>query len=701
MRISRPTSIGRWTSSAALLLGTLLPLAARAQRAGGAMETVPVASLASWVALHAPPGHEADAADVIARALPGFSRDALGDLVLRRGSGRPRRVVACALDEAGYVVSEITDDGYLRLHGAGNEHHAALWDQYHEGQRIVVLAHRGAVPGVIAVRSTHLWRRRDVRATPATIEDLWVDVGARSRAEAGRLGIALLDPVRRDWPRWTYGGMVAGPAVADRAGCAAVAAASRATPAHGETVYVLSAESTFGWDGLSAAVASLGEIDTLVLAAARLVPADSMRAGEAVTTIATRAPFRPVPGLRVAHTIAIAPRTRFPGTLVESVSGTDAEAYAAAVARAAGVSPRDVPPLSVLPAASDTRADPPADSLDAAATLLSTLTETYGVSEHEGAVRETILRLLPAWARRRATTDSAGNLVLALGPERDTALFIAHMDEVGFEVASIAPDGMVSLRQRGGFYRSLWEGQPALLHLGAGGGPGGMLRGVFVPRDSASVAQPDTVTAWFGMDSTRLAARGVRVGSAVTSVKRAARLAATRFTARSIDDRAGCTALILALRALDPATLRHKVLFVWSVQEETALGGAAVVADRLRGSVRRVYAVDTFVSSDSPLESARFARTPIGAGAVARALDNSSATPPGEVARVRALAARAGIPLQVGTTNGGNDGSEFVRYGTVDIPISWPLRYSHSPAELIDLRDVVALGRLVATLATH
>jgi putative aminopeptidase FrvX len=66
-----------------------------------------------------------------------------------------------------------------------------------------------------------------------------------------------------------------------------------------------------------------------------------------------------------------------------------------------------------------------------------------------------------------------------------------------------------------------------------------------------------------------------------------------------------------------------------------------------------------------------------------------------------AVARRAGIPVQVGTTNGGNDGSTFTRYGAIDIPIAWPLRYSHSPAELIDLGDVHALARLVAALARN
>ncbi len=141
------------------------------------------------------------------------------------------------------------------------------------------------------------------------------------------------------------------------------------------------------------------------------------------------------------------------------------------------------------------------------------------------------------------------------------------------------------------------------------------------------------------------------------------------------------------------------MIFAFSVREETGLFGAAALAATWGSSVRRVHAIDTFVSSDAPLESDRFADSPLGAGAVVRALDNSSATPPAEVDRVVALARAARIPIQVGTTNGGNDGSEFVRYGAVDVPIGWPLRYSHSPAEVIDLRDVVSLARIIERLA--
>ncbi|NUQ11535.1 MAG: M20/M25/M40 family metallo-hydrolase, partial [Gemmatimonadaceae bacterium] len=181
---------------------------------------------------------------------------------------------------------------------------------------------------------------------------------------------------------------------------------------------------------------------------------------------------------------------------------------------------------------------------------------------------------------------------------------------------------------------------------------------------------------------------------------RADRLAGTRVTGRGSDDRTGTTALLFALRRLDPDSLRHKVIFVWSVQEEGGLNGARFFGDRHGRTLRRVYSVDTFVSSDTPKESPHFAFAPLGAGAVLRGLDNSSLVPRAERDRIVALASARGIPLQLGTTFGGTDGSAIQSWGPPNIGLSWPGRYSHGPAEVLDLRDVDALIRLIVAVAT-
>ncbi len=103
---------------------------------------------------------------------------------------------------------------------------------------------------------------------------------------------------------------------------------------------------------------------------------------------------------------------------------------------------------------------------------------------------------------------------------------------------------------------------------------------MFVPRETATTKQPEAVTAWFGVDGARLKQLGVVNGLSVTASKNATRLGATRFTARALDDRAGSTALILAVRRINPATLQRKVIFAWSVREETGLEGAMAMARR-------------------------------------------------------------------------------------------------------------------------
>jgi putative aminopeptidase FrvX len=206
--------------------------------------------------------------------------------------------------------------------------------------------------------------------------------------------------------------------------------------------------------------------------------------------------------------------------------------------------------------------------------------------------------------------------------------------------------------------------------------------------------------AWFGLDARGLAARGVTPGLQVTSFKQGIRLGRQRFTARSLDDRAGSTALLRAIHRINPDRLPGKVIFAWSVHEEGGLRGAAAMARRFGRTTKRIYSVDTFVSSDTPLESPHFAHAPLGKGPVLRAIESESVAPDQERLRVKRAADAARIPLQIGLTQGGTDGTTFSFYGAPNQGLSWPGRYSHSPGEVLDLRDLEMLSRLVAAIAS-
>lgn len=655
-------------------------------------------ALKRWLTLDAPPGWEHLATNVLMKALPGWQRDSLGNLVLRKGSGTPRRVVACSLDRAGLAVTEITETGYLRLREVGGGRRHPLWIQFHEGQRIRVLTRGGSVPGVVIVKSTHLQGGRTPGAPITTLNDLWVDVGATSQTDVRRLGIQPLDPVVRDLPEWSYADYISGPAATTRVGCAALAHATQGDIRQGETIFVIATLRSFGNDGLEAALRKLGRVDEITVLDSS---AESAATEGAVMSRRVEKPAYLPDTAGVTSVQMLWPRSRFAGSLVESIKLEDANSFRREVERAAGVTPSSnqttwpaLPPATIR--------SPPQDIHSSTAKLLKNLADVPGVSGHETEIRAAVLASLPAWAKQLAITDAAGNLIVEAGPDRDPVMFIAHMDEVGFEVTAIANDGTVSLRNRGGLYPSLWEGQPALLHFDRSGNDSGLhrtLSGVFVPRETATAKQPEAVTAWFGVDGQELKRLGVVVGQSVTAYKTATRLGASRFTARALDDRAGSTALVMAATRLNAATLDHKVIFAWSVREETGLEGAMVMAKRYAATLKRVFSIDTFVSSDSPVETSRFAFAPLGQGAVLRGLDNSSVVTPAELDRIINVAQGQSIPLQVNATNGGTDGSDFVRYGVMHAGLSWPGRYSHSPVEVLDLRDLEALVKLIHALA--
>lgn len=711
--VTRPTWYGASVALSLLLVAG--PVAARQQ--DSELEV-----LASWLALDVATGYESRVADRLAEQMPGWEADRWGNIVARVGSGAPRRVVACALDRPAYAASQITADGYLRVHRIGRGSRHPLWDQAFEAQQVRVLTVNGPVAGVVARSNGHFAQQHRGETDVVTADDLWVDVGASSAAEVEALGIGLLDPIVRHLPPWPMAGEVAGPEAGRRVGCAAVATMAEAARAGrapaGETHFVLSAQEGFGWVGLSSHIARNGLFDQVTV----LAPGQASGAVEEREARSFGSFGQVLVAAGISTVTWIEPSVQAAGSHLEGITLGEADRLLMAGSSALGMSLGPNQPWAAAPARRAFRTDGMDASLEPVARLLTELVERHGVPGHEWSVRRHVLESLPEWARARAVVDDIGNIMVEAGPERDTTVFMAHMDEVGYEVESIAADGTISLRRRGGAVSSAWEGQTALVHFDPPGAPSTAtgdgtntdprwkrasltatapppLRGVFLTRDVAQRKNPPPEQVRFGLDAAELAERGIRVGSMVTSNKEGLRLGRTRFVARALDDRAGTTALILAVSSIDPDELQSKVIFTWSVHEEGGLTGAAAMALRFAASTVRIYSIDTFVSSDTPLESPHFAYAPLGSGPVLRAIENSGVSPDRERARVIGAAASAGIPLQMGLTQGGTDGTRFTYWGAPNQGLSWPGRYSHSPGEVLDLRDLQHLSELIAAVA--
>jgi endoglucanase len=147
--------------------------------------------------------------------------DVRGSTVAVLEGGAPRVLLAGHIDEIGIMVSYIDDDGFLSFQGVGG------WDsQVLVGQRIRLLGRQGDVIGVIGKKPIHLMKP-DEREKASKLEDLWIDIGARNRAEAleqVRVGCAgVIDAPLYEFPN----GRVVSRSMDDRIGAFTVLEALR------------------------------------------------------------------------------------------------------------------------------------------------------------------------------------------------------------------------------------------------------------------------------------------------------------------------------------------------------------------------------------------------------------------------------------------------------------------------------------------
>ena len=306
----------------AVTAGLRLPLGAQASGA---------AQLAQrFAGMTAITGYEQAMVDTVLSLLPGAQRDRAGSAVLVLGSGEPRRLAACPLDETGFAVGRVRPDGWLTLRRSPARIGAPgpLFDQQLEGQRVTVFGQRGPVPAVVAVRSVHLTRGRGPLAQePFSVDDAYVDLGASSERQVSALGVAVLSPVAVVKRPQRYGtDRLAAPWAGRRAACAALLAAARDASKSGggtrsgTTVVAFVVEQQLGARGLLTVATTRGPF-------AETWIADAAGAGPALAK--AELPPGPRAALGPVHTWDVP--TRYPGTPVETVSLPDVDRTNAAI----------------------------------------------------------------------------------------------------------------------------------------------------------------------------------------------------------------------------------------------------------------------------------------------------------------------------------------------------------------------------------
>lgn len=142
---------------------------------------------------HGVPGYEDEVREIFREELAGvgsFEADRMGSVVCDAGGEGPRVLLTAHMDEVGFRVQSVTSSGFIQIVEVGG-----WWSHTLLSQQVVIKTGAGEkITGVIASKPPHFLSEVE-RKKVMTLDNMFVDVGARSREEVEEWGIALGDPV--------------------------------------------------------------------------------------------------------------------------------------------------------------------------------------------------------------------------------------------------------------------------------------------------------------------------------------------------------------------------------------------------------------------------------------------------------------------------------------------------------------------------
>jgi len=335
--------------------------------------------------------------------------------------------------------------------------------------------------------------------------------------------------------------------------------------------------------------------------------------------------------------------------------------------------------------------------------LLKDLVLTPGVSGWEDPVREKIAARVSAYGPTRV--DHLGNLILSLGQGEKHAMFVAHMDEIGLVVSHIEDNGYIRVRKVGGIDDRVLSGRTVDIYPEGRSEPVPGVIGLKPPhlmKDRASemseVIRAEDIYVDIGTECLEgTEALGIRKLSPIILRKHFSLLANDLVATRGLDDRLGCAAMIEMLELIDPASLDIRLTFAWSVQEELGLRGAYALGNQLNPDF--AVAIDSCTTGDAPQVDYHLSAVEVGGGPVLRMLDRMAFASRRLMTEITAAAAEERIPVQVAVTRGATDGAAIQTQNVAMIPLSVPVRYVHSPVEVMSLHDYHHLVGLLVLVA--
>lgn len=337
--------------------------------------------------------------------------------------------------------------------------------------------------------------------------------------------------------------------------------------------------------------------------------------------------------------------------------------------------------------------------------LLHTLLTTPGPSGYEGAAAA-------AWreAAEPFADVSADHLGSSVARVKGTAggpllAIVGHIDEIGVHVSHIDDDGFLRFGSVGGWDPIILVGQRVTLATRDGEIPGVIGKKpihLMKEEDSKRVPQLKDLHIDVGAKDGDDARARVRVGDVAVIAGEPVELPNDRLASRALDNRIGCYVALEAARIVAAAGgAPGDVAAVAAVQEEITFAGSRTTAFSLAPDL--AIAVDVTFATDQPgVELGELTKHPLGSGP---SLTRGSTIHPRLFELLHETAEAEEIAFTVAAsgraTGTDADAIHLSRAGIPTALVNVPLRYMHSPVEMVDLADVEATVELLVAFASR
>jgi len=302
-----------------------------------------------------------------------------------------------------------------------------------------------------------------------------------------------------------------------------------------------------------------------------------------------------------------------------------------------------------------------------------------------------------------SSADGIGSSVARIGDAAPLLAVIGHIDEIGLVIRHIDEKGILWFAPIGGWDPQILVGQRVEVQ-----GVNGPVSGVVGRKPlhlldaegRKKVVEMKSLHIDIGAGDREQAMELVRVGDPVVIATEPLALAGGRMVSRSMDNRLGAYVALEALRRChERAALKSSFAAIAAVQEEIGLFGARTSAFAVQPDLAVV--VDVTHATDAPgVDEKELGSHALGSGPV---IYRGATLSPRVYELLVAAAEAAGIEHTVGATGNSTstdaDAVQFARSGIPTGLVSIPLRYMHSPVEMVELGDVEAAVELIVAFA--